>query len=172
MSKSLGIQLGKTYPHSCCQNQQVQRLHLDTWKDAQPQSIHAAMRVWSAQCWSEYLWDPYQKNLKSDIQIVQRRATRHIFHDFSHSTSASALITRLELQQLEAKRRADKVSMTYKVRNNLVDIAPTPGTLQPSNRTTRGQQLKLQVPYSRTNTRFNSIFPSAIQLWNSVPPKA
>ena len=159
MSKSLGIQLGKTYPHSCCQNQQVQRLHLDTWKDAQPQSIHAAMRVWSAQC-------------KSDIQIVQRRATRHIFHDFSHSTSASALITRLELQQLEAKRRADKVSMTYKVRNNLVDIAPTPGTLQPSNRTTRGQQLKLQVPYSRTNTRFNSIFPSAIQLWNSVPPKA
>ena len=40
--------------------------------------------------------------------------------------------------------------------NNFVDIAPTPGTLQPSNRPTWGQQMKLQVPYSRTNMHLNS----------------
>ena len=90
--------------------------------------------------------------------MVQRRAARRIFHDFSHSTSASALVTRLELQRLETRKRVgkvsmmsetmqiliraarrlfhnlshstvDKVSMMSKVMNYMVDIAPTPGIL-------------------------------------------
>ena len=51
--------------------------------------------------------------------------------------------------------------------NTLVDIDPISGALQPRDRTIRGQQLKL---YFRINTHRNSFFPSAILLWNSVPP--
>ena len=69
------------------------------------------------------VWDPHQENLKSDIEMVQGRAARRICHGFSHSPSASVLITRLELQQVETRRRVDKVSMVYKVVNYLFDIA-------------------------------------------------
>ena len=43
-------------------------------------------------------------------------------------------------------------------------FALTSGTLQQSNRTTIGQQLKLQVPYSRTSVRLGSFFHSTIRL--------
>ena len=51
--------------------------------------------------YASVVWDPHQENLKSDIEMVQGRAARRICHGFSHSPSASALITRLELQQVE-----------------------------------------------------------------------
>ena len=54
--------------------------------------------------------------------MMQRRAARRIFHDFSHSTSDSALVTRLELLHLETRKRVDKVAIMYKVVNNLVDF--------------------------------------------------
>ena len=86
-------------------------------------------------------------------------------HDFSHSTSGYALITRLELQQLETRRRVDKVSMMYKGVNNLVDIAFTPGTLQPSNSSTRGRQLKLQVPPEAQTAASLNAFKSKLGGW-------
>ena len=60
----------------------------------------------------------------------------------------------------------------YKVMNNLVDNGSAPATLQPSNRTTGGQQPNLQVTYSRTNMHHNSFFPSVTLMWSSVPPEA
>ena len=66
----------------------------------------------------------------------------------------------------------NKVSMMYKVMNNLVDNGSAPATLQPSNRTTGGQQPNLQVTYSRTNMHHNSFFPSVTLMWSSVPPEA
>ena len=97
--------------------------------------------------------------------MVQRTAAGHIFQDFSHSTCASVFVTRLELQQLETRRRVDKVSMMYKGVNNLVDIAFTPGTLQPSNSSTRGRQLKLQVPPEAQTAASLNAFKSKLGGW-------
>ena len=63
--------------------------------------------------YASVVWEPHQKNLKSDTEMVQRRAARRIFYNFtfSHSTNVSALVTRLELQQLETRARVAEVSI-------------------------------------------------------------
>ena len=54
----------------------------------------------------------------------------------------------------------------------LVDAQPKEGTLQLTQRTTRGHPSKLRVPQSRTDTHLHSFFPSAIRLWNQLPSEA
>ena len=85
------------------------------------------------------VWGTHQKNLKSDIEMCKEEQ-----QDISSTISAAHKMPLPSSPDSSCKRmkrgggRADKVSMMYKVMNNLVDVAPTPGTPQPSNRTTRG----------------------------------
>ena len=100
--------------------------------------------------------------------MVQRRSARRILHDFSSTSSASALVAQLQLENLQSRRTSDRVSMMYKIINGLVDVNPA-ALLEPSNRSSRGHQAKLQIPHSQTDTYLHSFFPSSIRLWNSGP---
>ena len=42
----------------------------------------------------------------------------------------------------------------------------------PQQNPTRGHETKLLVPHSKTKIHKNSFFPSAIRLWNNIPPHA
>ena len=116
------------------------------------------------------VWSPYQQGLINDIEMVQRRAARRILRDYRTTTSATALVNQLGLHQLETRRNNNKAALMYKIMNGLVDVTPRTGVIVPTSRRTRGQEGKLLVPYSRTNTMLHSFFPSAIRIWNSLPP--
>ena len=88
-------------------------------------------------------------------------------HGFNLSTSASALLNKLNHPKLENKRVC-KPTMMYKIINCLVNISLPAGTFQLITRSTRSQQTKLCVPCSRTNDHLNSV-PSAISAAASVP---
>ena len=103
------------------------------------------------------------------LEMVQRRSARRICHDFSPTT---ALVNRLGLVTLETRRANNKAIMMYKVMNGLVELTPRPGVICPTTRNTRGQENKLIVPYSRTDVMKHSFFPSAIRIWNGLPPSA
>jgi len=109
--------------------------------------------------YASIVWDPNQENLKSTLEMVQRRAARRILHDFRPTTSATAMVERLNLDPLQSRRTADKVCMMYKIMNNTVDVRPPANLIIPATRITRGQQNKLQLPYSRTDTYKHSFFP-------------
>ncbi|KAL8587797.1 hypothetical protein ACOMHN_021015 [Nucella lapillus] len=117
------------------------------------------------------VWDPYQKDLKKCLELVQRRAARRILHDFSPKSSATALVRKLGLQTLKDRRQIDKAALIYKIFHGLVDV-PSNKVLKPTTRSTRGQQTKFQVPHSNVNAHLHSFFPSAIWLWNILPQEA
>jgi len=117
------------------------------------------------------VWDPHQANLINTLEKTQRRAARRICQDFSPYSSASNLVRQLELDTLKSRRSVAKATMIYKMKNTLVDI-DTSNVLLPSIRSSRGVKSKFQVPHTRTNTLLHSFFPSAIRIWNNLPPEA
>ena len=118
------------------------------------------------------IWDPATVEHTTAIEMVQRRAARRILHDFRRTSSASAMVARLQLEPLQARRKASKVTMMYRIINDLVDINAPSGLIAPVGRTTRGHQAKLLVPFARTDTYRQSFFPSAIRLWNTLNPES
>ena len=114
------------------------------------------------------IWDPASEELSTALEMTQRRAARRIYHDFSRKSSASAMVAKLQLEPLQARRKVSKVNMMYRIMNGLVDIDAPSGLLVPAERSTRGHQAKLMVPYARTDIYRHSFFPSTIKLWNTL----
>ena len=54
--------------------------------------------------------------------MVQRRAARFIKHDYSHDSSVSQMLKDLDLSSLENRRKMNKLTLLYKIRNNLLCI--------------------------------------------------
>ena len=105
------------------------------------------------------IWDPHQQYLINTLEAVQRRTARRITRDFSPTTSATALVSSLQLQPLRARRQVDKAALLYKVVTGQVDWKPPEGLLTPTARSTRGQQDKFLVPHSRTDAHLHSHLP-------------
>ena len=118
------------------------------------------------------IWDPPQQYLSDNLEKVQRRSARRILHDYRPTSSASQLVSRLELDPLKLRRTSTKATMMYKIMGGLVEAMPERGLPALASRTTRGHSAKLQIPHSRTEIHKSTFFPSAIRLWNSLPPNA
>ena len=108
------------------------------------------------------VWDPYQQNLKSTLEMVQRWSACRIFHDFSPDSSASALMAQLQLEFLQSKRMSDKACRMHKNMNSLVDLNPAAGLLDPKNHSSWGHKYKFQVIQSPPLPNRLVQFPSAI----------
>ena len=119
----------------------------------------------SAQQYAFVVWDPRQQHLKSTLEMVQRRSARRILRDVSPTSSASAQVVQLQLENLQSGRTSNKVCMVYKIMNGLVDVEPAAGQLQPGTRSSREHRYQLQVPHSRTDTYAAFLLP--IRLRNS-----
>ena len=118
------------------------------------------------------VWDPhYDKNIET-LEKVQKRAARRIHRDYRTTSSVTSMLSNLKLPPLSERRSAQKAMMMHKIIYGHADLHPRPGTLLPATHSRRGHGMKLQVPYSRTNTHLFSFFPSAIRLWNSLPAAA
>ena len=122
--------------------------------------------------YSSSVWDPPQKYLSDSLEMVQRRSARRILRDFQPTTSASKLVSRLELDPLNLRRKSAKSTMMYKIVNGLVDATPERPWLTPASRQLRGHGQKFLVPSCKTNTMKSSFFPSALRLWNDAPAEA
>ena len=118
------------------------------------------------------IWDPHQKGLINQIEMVQRRTARRIMRDFRPTSSATEMVKELNFENLRTRRTVDKTTMLYKIVHGLVDITAPPGVLTKTQRTTRGNDMKFLYPSSNTDVYRHSFFPSTIRLWNSLPPDA
>ena len=114
--------------------------------------------------YSAPVWDPHQQTLIDRLEMTQRRSARRILRDFRPTSSATALVAKLNLPPLKQRRTAAKATMMYKIMGGLVDAQPKEGTLQLTQRTTHGHPSKLRAPQSSTDTHLYSFFSSAIRL--------
>ena len=115
------------------------------------------------------VWDPAQKGLTNQIEMVQRRTARRIKRDFRPTSSATDMVNDLKLENLKTRRTVDKTTLMFKIANGLVDISAPPGMMEPVARSTRGHQRKFKLPSSNTDVHRHSFFPATIRLWNSLP---
>ena len=117
------------------------------------------------------IWDPHFQTHIDTLEASQRRAARRILKDYDRTSSATALLEKLDLEPLQQRRKIDKAAMVFRIVNDIVDI-PASAHFQVSNRQLRGQQNKFIVPQSRTAIHLHSFFPSATRIWNSLPQAA
>ena len=117
------------------------------------------------------IWDPSTKTLQDELEVVQRRSARRILNDFSPTSSVTEMLAKLELPTLKQRRKIDKVSMIFKIKNDLIDI-PADNHLPAPSRPNKRHPHNFHIPRSNKTTHMDSFFPSGIRLWNSLPAKA
>ena len=108
---------GETHPVNCCKIQQSECLCIQ-----EPEGIPSCCPHTPVLEYASMAWDVPKQHLKSTLVMVQRRSARRILHDFSPTTSASALVAQLQLENLQSGRTSDKVCMMYDLMNGLVNV--------------------------------------------------
>ncbi len=115
------------------------------------------------------VWDPSTKELITKLEAVQRKAARFACRDYSRESSVSAMLLKLNLDPLQLRRQATRLTLMYKITNSQVAI-PAQKFLTPVARPTRRNNSRAyQRPRANKNCYNNSFFPKTIAEWNSLP---
>lgn len=116
------------------------------------------------------VWSPHTEKLKGKIEQVQRRAARYVTNNYRNTSSVTAMLNHLQWPTLENRRNISRVTMLYKITNNLVAVNPELYlTHQPILYTRNYNPLQYTVFTTRTNYYKYSFFPYTVTLWNSLP---
>ena len=72
------------------------------------------------------VWDPYYQHDIDRLENIQRRAARFISNDYRsrHEGAVTEMLSNLELPSLQERRRQLRLTMFYKITNNLVPALP------------------------------------------------
>jgi hypothetical protein len=179
-SKYLGVELTKTlnwgdHVAAVCEKANNTSAFIARNLQACPPTVQAACYKSLVRPTLEYacpVWDPHQEELISDLEMIQRRSARRIFRDFSRTTSATALVNRLNLDPLKLRHTSAKATLMYKVEWNCVDVKPRDGVLRRKGRNLRGHSYQYLQLHCDSESHSSSFFPSAIRLWNNLPEEA
>ena len=114
------------------------------------------------------IWSPYFQTKIHQIEVVQRKAARFVFNDYSRHSSVTDMLNQLNWQSLEKWRDDLTLLMFYKIINQYVDILCDHILQKPFNFTCSGNTKFLHLP-SRIDSFKHSFFPRAIRLWNHLP---
>ena len=104
-------------------------------------------------------WNPYKISLITDIEKVQRRATKLVKDRLIH----------LGLPTLKYRRLRGDMIEVYKILNDQYDSAVCPTLTRNFDARTRGNSLKLQLDHCKSNTRKFSFSVRVTKIWNSLP---
>ena len=111
-------------------------------------------------------WDPYRLGQIEQLEKVNKRAARFVTGNSlrEHGNTQKNMET-LGWPPLYIRRSHNKLSMFYKIRNELICIPSE--DLKPNIR----KPDSFVIPSSSIDAHKHSFFPSTIRLWNSLPPK-
>ena len=93
--------------------------------------------------------------------MVQRRAARFIKRDYSYESSVT-------LSSLENRRKINKLTVLYKIRNYLVCIKET-GYLERADPRTRDASRNYKLKSAKTELFKHSFFINTPKIWNKLP---
>ena len=91
-------------------------------------------------------------------------------YSYHNTSSVSAMLNHLQLPALEHRRNLNRITMLYKITNNLIAVDPKRYlTPQPSLSTRNDKPLQYRIISTRTDYYKYSFSPHAVVLWNSLP---
>ena len=115
------------------------------------------------------VWSPYHKEQIHDLEMVQRRAARYVTNRYHNTSSVTSMLEHLQWETLESRRIKAKLTMVYKITNDLMDI-PVSKNLSPGSSRTRANHSIKFLPLSTSTSYYRrSFFPSIIATWNNLP---
>lgn len=114
------------------------------------------------------IWDPHlEKDIKA-LEAVQRRAARFVCNDYSRYSSVSSMLEELQWPSLEHRRKLARLTLMYKVVNDLVAV-PHGDHLRPGSTRTRGlNSQKFMNIGVKTDHYKHSFFPRTVRDWNAL----
>jgi len=114
------------------------------------------------------VWFPTSKGQSIDIEKVQRQATKQV--PGLQNLPYKERLKHLKLPTLKHRRRRGDLIETFKMMNGIYDQNAVPGfDVYPRNNMTRGHNLKIRRPQSKTNLGQNRFTSRVVTDWNSLP---
>jgi hypothetical protein len=113
------------------------------------------------------VWSPYKDYLITDIERVQKRATKMVKGLKNLSYKERLII--LQLPTLKFRRIRGDMIEVYKILCGVYDVQICPSLLKSENTRTRGNCLKLQTIRTRYDIRKYSFTNRIVKIWNSLP---
>ena len=114
-------------------------------------------------------WNPYTKQNIHQNELVQHRAARFVFRDYSNFSRVTPTLKQLGWDTLEERRLSYKLSVFYEILQGLVGIS-LPSELCSL---TRASQAPNEFPFCHIQSSRNvckySFYPSSIVAWNMLP---
>jgi hypothetical protein len=90
------------------------------------------------------VWSPHTKDAINKIEMVQRRAARYVTNRYRNTSSVTSMLGDLEWDTLEIRRKKIRLTMMYKIINNLIDIRAEEYLTKPTRQTRSSHSLKYQ----------------------------
>ena len=119
------------------------------------------------------IWDPHTEQNTNKLEAVQRRAARFVMRRYHNTSSPTTMLEELKWPSLQDRRRTARLSMLYKIRNDLVSTQGIKASLSPAPpRRRRGHDQQLTIPQCRTQYRQQAFLPRTIRDWNELPQDA
>ena len=115
------------------------------------------------------IWSPYLKRQSSQIERVQRRATKMLKE--CRDKPYEERLTYLKLHSLKGRRIRGDLIQTYKIFNGLDDVAVDSLFCISQYKNTRNAEGKIFIQHCRTNKRKFSFSNRVAPLWNELPTK-
>jgi hypothetical protein len=107
------------------------------------------------------------------LNRVQRQAARFCKNQYDREEGVvTKILSELNWQPLEIRRKTKKVTMFYKIKSGLVDISLGNHLIHQNIKGTRGHNQKFRQIRYKTRRYGETFFPSTIPTWNSLPASA
>ena len=113
--------------------------------------------------------EPAHKGAINKIEMVQRRAARYVTNRYRNTSSVTSMLGDLEWDTLEIRRKKIRLTMMYKIINNLIDIRAEEYLTKPTRQTRSSHSLKYQQFSASTDYYKHSFFPQTTSIWNTLP---
>lgn len=114
------------------------------------------------------IWDPFQINLSKSIELIQNRAVRFIYSDYSYHTSVTTLKRIADLPNLDLRRKVSRLSLYHKMYHTFHYNCPIQSAHRTSARTSHHKAV--YPPPACTTAHHHSFFAQAARDWNDLPP--
>ena len=117
------------------------------------------------------IWDPPPSSINAkSLEKVQFFALKMCSHCWD--SNYIFLLSSFQVPSLSSLRSQHKLLLLFKFFDKIIYLLS--GTFTPALTSSHSSRYyhptNLLIPYCRTSTVYNSFFPSAARLWNSLPP--
>ncbi len=117
------------------------------------------------------VWDPHTRRNIDRLEQINTKAARSITNNYTHTPGITThLKQQIIMDPLHIRRQTQRITLTYKITNNYIDIDPHTYLHSTNNQRTRNtHNHTYQTYYANTDSYKHSYFPRTIRDWHRLP---